>query len=635
MCGICGGISFNGFLSTSNLELMNNKAKHRGPDDEGYYLAKVDSFKFYSGIDSSNQMKASLDNINDNETDYSIGFGHRRLSILDLSNRGQQPMHINDSVLVYNGEIFNYIELKKELTEIGYKFTSESDTEVLLKAYDCWGFDCVNHFIGMWAFAIHDQKKKIVFLSRDRFGIKPLYYYSDENSFYFASEIKQLLAINIPRHINHVAVDDFLSFLVSDFNEQTFFQDIFKVKPGNSVIVNPNNDREKIQFIEYHNLNNINKTNDSLESASESLRNLLASSIELRFRSDVPIGACLSGGLDSSAIVSVAYSIPNIAEHSINTFTYTIPNHKMDERRYAETVIKHTNSNPTFTSNNESDQFNEIISLIRQQDEPFGSFSILASWLVMKSASEKKVPVLIDGQGADELFLGYEFYYGLYLNAIFEDYGIKRFIKEFKTVLNSTQMGGLKLIRIIVSFALPKVKYAFRINSTSSYLNKNYKIKTSDELKGYLFDKDIESYRRRAIYQHLQSLLKWEDRNSMAFSIETRLPFLDYRLVEHAISQPYERLINNGKLKYLLRDAVSSDLPLSIINRKDKIGFYAPSESILNEIPENYINELFDSPKSSSIFDMEKIKNFYSNKTNFKARFQFFIIETWMREFDI
>lgn len=636
MCGIAGAFSPNGNIHSNHIYEMTQAAVHRGPNDEGYLLVQEDSILHLVGNDSPMVLKMDMAEIlGVNEMCY-LAMGHRRLSIIDLSEQGHQPMSKHGLVLVFNGEIYNYIEIRNILIEHGYDFVSNCDTEVILSAYDFWGKDCVNLFNGMWAIAIYDAKNKIVFCSRDRFGVKPFYYFQDKENFYFASEIKQLLTQISERKLNKSVLMDYIHFLITDFTDDTLFEGIKKLPPSHSLFLSTDSSVTKRFYVErYYDLKNTKINRISHKDFYE----LFKSSVNVRTRSDVPIGATLSGGLDSSSIVStLSKQQNNISEINLNTFTFTVPGNLYDETHYANIINNYANANQNFTKLDlDANFYEEYIKLIQFQDEPFQSFSIYASWLVMKLASTQKIPVLLNGQGADEVFLGYQYFLAVYIKEYFRKYGFKKTILVMKLIIKNTNISINQLISLILFFGVPSLRKAIKMCQIKAFVSKpfseNYKIST--QLDDYLKMDNIKDLQYTAIHKNLQPLLKWEDQNSMAFSIETRLPFMDFRVVEQAYLADFDELIHKGRLKAIIRSFMEKNLPEEILYRKDKIGFYSPDHLLLNSISKETIDELLNNPRSAELFKMNKISKYFRKKKNFKARYLFFTIETWMRKNDI
>ncbi len=553
MCGIVGEIRFDKKnVEEDRIIKMMQKIKHRGPDDEGVFI------------------------------DRSIGLGFVRLSIIDLSNAGHQPMFSDDGklVLIYNGEIYNYLELRKELENLGYIFKSKTDSEVLLKSYQEWGEECLNKFNGMWAFVIYNKETKEIFGARDRFGIKPFYYYKDDKEFIFASEIKAIREIKDNLSINDEVIFNYLTFNRTDYSDNTFYKNIKKIPHGHYFKITDN----KFTLKRWYRLEeNCNK--DEID--SQEFLKLFTSSIELRMRSDVPVGVCLSGGLDSSSIASILVKKLNYKD--IHTFSAIYKKgEKGDESKYIE-EMKDYIKNMHFIMPTANDLFKDFKDMIRYLDEPVPTTSIYAQYSVMKLAKKYAV-VTLDGQGADEQLAGYHYFYGFYFKELLKNFELKELISEiYYYLLKHKSLFG---IQSFIFFLLPsnirlklRVKKAQYIQNDffEKYNNKNI---VSDELYGA---KSLRDSLLRHFEYKLEHLLKWSDLNSMRFSLESRVPFLDYNLVEHTLSLKSNKYIKKGLTKYILREAMKKILPEKIRLRYDKMGFETPED---NWFREDFFKEL-------------------------------------------
>lgn len=561
MCGIAGIVNFGeDQIDISEIKNMMLKIKHRGPDDEGTFIENK------------------------------IGLGFVRLSIIDLSEAAHQPMFSDDDryVIVFNGEIYNYIELREELINLGVSFRSKSDTEVLLKSYLFWGEGCLNRFNGMWAFVIYDRIEKNIFASRDRFGVKPFYYHVNNERFLFASEIPAILRVMKSKPIaNKNVIFDYLVFNRTDQNESTFFKDIHKLKPGHSMRLRNDN----IEIKQWYDLRSrIGKGYVT----PEEYRNALADSIKLRLRSDVPIGVCFSGGLDSSAIVSLI--LKNNDGLNLNTFSAVYSSGtKGDESIYIQEYSNMV-SKMHYVKPDANSLFKDLDKLINAHAEPISSTSPYAQFKVMELAS-KSVKVTLDGQGADEQLAGYHYFFGIYFKSLFIKLKWFKLVKEivaYRRIHKSNYV-----LKTFIYFLLP------------SHLRTNLRAKE----KGYIAIEFFNEYKRfstvsdeiynsnsiqEASINHfnhkLEHLLKWEDRNSMRFGIEARTPFLDYRLVEQTLGMEASELISNGKTKFVLRNALKEIMPSKILNRQDKVGFETPEAEWFRTEPfKSFIYELINS----------------------------------------
>jgi asparagine synthase (glutamine-hydrolysing) len=555
VCGICGifELSHQNPPPVHILASMNQALVHRGPDDGGTFVQGP------------------------------VALGHRRLSIIDLSSAGHQPMPSSDQNLwiVYNGEIYNYLELKTELKNLGYSFKTGTDTEVILAAYQAYGPECTSKFNGMWAFAIWDQAKQTLFCSRDRFGIKPFYYVYHRDRFVFASEIKALLKHpDISKDIDPFVAYRFLKFGQSNIGSESFYSDIRQLKPGHYLHVNQSGIFERCYW-DLH--SDIEQPPITIKSAAEKFEALLTDSVRLTMRSDVPIGTCLSGGLDSSALVCIAHQLNQRFPSDLyqqETFSSCFEEKKYDEREFIETVIQQTGAKKNYVFPSPAQFLQDLSLLVRAQDEPFTSLSIFAQWSVMKKVQERSVSVLLDGQGADELLAGYG-YDSLFWAELLNNQDWQSLSQEIRASLN--KHGLYTTAKRIVSGLLPlkfkDLKNAwpshqllaseFESEFTSHNFHQEKEKKYNESLKNELYFE---------LKNRLPTLLRYEDRNSMAFSIESRVPFLDHRLVEFVFSLPDTYIIHQGWSKWIFRKAMAGILPERIRWRQDKMGFVTPQE---------------------------------------------------------
>lgn len=574
MCGIAGIFYREKVVTEESLVPMTEAIQHRGPDGQGHW------------INSNNK----------------LGFGHRRLSIIDLSTDGAQPMHYANGrfTITFNGEIYNYIELKRDLEQRGYSFKSKSDTEVLLALYAFKGPDCLNDLDGMFAFAIWDEQEQKLFCARDRFGEKPFHFFFKEGEeFVFGSEIKQLFAYGVPHGINQRLLFNFFQskHVLHDprLPDETFFNGVFRLEPAHYLLLDKDLKLFKKRYWDI----DLSKENRqiSLKSAADTFREMLKSSIALRLRSDVPVGSSLSGGLDSSAIVCLIDQLNSDRKIKQKTFSARFRNFEKDEGYYMQKVIDATNVEPFFTYPDGKSFAEEFQSLCFHQEEPFGSASIFAQWEVMKLARKQQVTVLLDGQGADELLAGYHFFFDTYLKELFQNRS-PLFGKELSAYRNRHNPGyvGPDGSMGFVSAASNKtLKQPFRQFARSIYrsvfpipdkpvakqlLSKEYSLqftsydKLSGEHKGGLKE---QLYVTTNVIG-LNNLLRFADRNSMAFSRELRLPFLDHKLAEFIFSLPNEYKIYDGWTKYVMRKGMQGVMPAEITWRADKIGYEPPQK---------------------------------------------------------
>lgn len=614
MCGICGIVSFNNSpVKEESIRKMMLIQKHRGPDDEGVFIEDK------------------------------TGLGFVRLSILDLSLAGHQPMFSDDEnyVIVFNGEIFNYIELKEELRLLGWKFSSGTDSEVLLAAYQQWGDECLDKLNGMWAFVIYNRVDKSIFASRDRYGIKPFYYYKTENFLAFSSEIQPLLSL-LPGNPepDSQAVFDYMVFNRTDQTSRTFFAGIKKLQHGQNLSVTYNSETgiPEVKFKKWYDLREVVSGTKGF-SRPEEFKDLFSSAVELRLRSDVPVGVCLSGGLDSSSIVSVILKNHNVK--GLKTFSAVYGKGLSGDESEFISEFDPVLDNMFFIKPDCNSLLSDLRTFIRAHGEPVPSTGPYAQYKVMELA-HNNVVVTLDGQGADEMLAGYHYFFGYYFKDLLRKWHILKLIKElFKYFHIHKSLYGFKTF---IYFLLPaRLKTQTRINEKGFLLETfTEKYKDTNSISENLYG---SSSLRDALINHfefkLEHLLKWEDRNSMWFSIEARVPFLDHRLVEKTLASPNDLFIKDGITKSVMREAMTGILPEKIRSRKDKMGFGTPQEDwFRNWAFQILIKEIINSEsfRSRGIVDPEKAITLYekhlTNKVNIsKEIWKWINIELWFREF--
>ncbi|HJF83580.1 asparagine synthase (glutamine-hydrolyzing) [Helicobacter pullorum] len=567
MCGILGYIARENIRDTQE-KFINSLGmlSHRGPD-------------FQDFIQYEN-----------------ILLGHTRLAILDLDSRSNQPMNFGDKyTLIFNGEIYNYKELREELSIQGYRFHTQSDTEVLVCAYDYWGEKCVEYFNGMWAFALLDKEKNIIFCSRDRFGEKPFFYFQDEDRFIFASEIKAILPFLKSVKANISAMIPFIvRGNVDCCDNETFFKGVYRLNPAENMVISFKT--LEIRKTYYYHLGAIAP---KAENPYKNVRMLLEDSVRLRLRSDVRIGGCLSGGLDSSCLNAlIAKFHPNkkdyIAIHAKSSLQ------ESDESWYAEEVAKYLGIELCVIEPTEDEFLDSLEKVMQTQDEPFGSTSIYMQYFVMQKARKLGIKVMFDGQGADEVFLGYEGY----LKNIYKYFNDKG---EEKNFFENLKMFRYSKEGILDGFCgINDYNIMFERIQKSNIKNKYLK---KEEIKQIFHYETFLGFNVKEIKSNnLQALLRYEDRDSMAFGVETRLPYLDHRLVDFVLSLPVEIKFQQGYLKYLLRKSCEDLLPKQIVWRYNKMGFESPQKEWLKTFKREMLMAINHSRILKEIFDKIEIR---------------------------
>ncbi|WDZ96605.1 asparagine synthase (glutamine-hydrolyzing) [Herbaspirillum sp. WKF16] len=616
MCGIAAVFSRSG-AAHSRIGGMTDIIRHRGPDDEGFVLfddsgaptalgGKDTPAAAYSSpyaYAPSAVLEATA------ETHAAVALGHRRLSIVDVSPAGHQPMCSSDRKLwiVYNGEVYNHIELRVELEALGERFDSHSDTEVILAAYRQWGVDCLSRFNGMFAFIVVDQLKGRVFIARDRFGVKPLYYWASPDGIAFASEIKQFTGLpSWQARMNEQRVYDFLNWGVTDHTDETLFQGVFQLKAGQALDIGIDElsrissaTNARLPVYDWYHLADKGFDGD-LNQASEGFKERLTEAVRLRLRADVPVGSCLSGGLDSSSIVSLMNQLMQQAgaEGLQKTFSACSSVKRFDERDYISEVVGKTGVEAHYTFPEMSELFDICEEVTWHQDEPFGSTSIFAQWKVFQLAAETGVKVMLDGQGADEQLAGYHTFFAPYFAGLFKQgkwLTLWREIQANKRVHGYSELTSLKhLANMLLPEAMRQAlrKLGGKASAHADWLNwQTMKMQPQDPFAslGGKTDSLKQFSRAQLTATNLQMLLHWEDRDSMAHSIESRVPFLDYRLVEYVLSLPDGFKLAGGVTKRVLRESMKDILPERVRMRMDKLGFVTPEEIwVRHEAPEKF-----------------------------------------------
>lgn len=598
MCGIAGYVGKkrdNGIQGT--IDSMLSTIVHRGPDGSGTY--------FYEDR---------------------VGLGHRRLSIIDLTENGTQPMTYLDRYhITFNGEIYNYPELRNKLEKTGFSFSTESDTEVLLASYAKWGGGCVDHLNGMWSFAIFDEKEDKIFASRDRYGVKPFYYYHDGEKFLFASEIKEIVEV-LPKPI--VADMDHLStFLVNgsfDYDEGTMFKGIRQLIGGYNLTFDCSTFEMNIEH--YYDLRMVCENTNSQQENERIFAKKFEKAIELRLRSDVPVGSCLSGGLDSSSIVCMVHEILE-KKNDTNTRQAAVSScfedKRYDEQEYIDEVIKKTGAESCKVFPDMNKVLKKLDKIIWHMDEPFPGTSCYAQWCVFEEAKKQGLTVMLDGQGSDEQIAGYTPFYKVLFIELMKKGKWKRLKEEinaYRTLRSDTEPVPFRevILSTITSWLFPD---GLRYKLNRLYVKKITGLPFPKEMyKSKALEEGYRAYNKRNVRQYIyagmhygmRTLLHYEDRNSMAHSVEARVPFLDYELAEFIYSVPLEHKIEKGRTKNLLREGLKDILPEAIYNRISKLGFVTPEDKWLKENEEFFYDELEKAcDRLSNILDKEQMLTWY------------------------
>ncbi|MEP7258220.1 MAG: asparagine synthase (glutamine-hydrolyzing) [Flavitalea sp.] len=574
MCGIAGIISANpSFISAGRLQKMTDAIAHRGPEGEAFWISD----------------------------DGRAAFGHRRLSIIGKSAACNQPMHyLERYVIIHNGEIYNYVELKETLSRKGYIFQSATDTEVILAAYDHYGQKCLELFDGMFAFAIWDKQLNALFCARDRFGEKPFYYYFDPvtPTLYFGSEMKALIAAGLESQADNPLLLQYLAIgHVSDAVEasKTFYSVFKKLPPAH--YLGFSFATGKLTVNRYWDLKKDYSTNAKGHLFKEEFAELFAASIGRRLRSDVPLGASLSGGLDSSAILSgISASGFDV---DLKTFTAVFPGYEKDESVYAAQAAKHF-SYPNFTVFPSAEGFSlDLERLLYVQEEPFSSASVYAQFCVYRLAGEHGVTVLLDGQGADEVFAGYTKYIHWFLQELISQGQFGKVAREFKALRQNGIPFRWGFENLLASFAPSLTAASLSKRETAriganDFITEEFKeaYRPSRRLYKPVIKKLNDILHYDACRHGLEDLLRYADRNAMAHGREARLPFLSHELASFIFSLPSTSKIHDGWTKWMLRQEMNDRLPSQLTWRKNKIAFEPPQRQWMeSEALQEYYQE--------------------------------------------
>ncbi len=581
MCGIAGILVKRPHpdLNSGIVEAMMKSIQHRGPDDSGV------------------------------EWQGNVGLGFRRLSIIDVSPSGHQPMWDDTRTfcIVFNGEVYNYLELREELRAKGHRFRSGSDTEVILASFKEWGKECIRRFNGMWAFAILDTRSGSLFCSRDRFGVKPFYYYQDKNVFLFASEIKALIATGLVKPVeNEARAFELVALGYMDTSDETLFRDVSSLQGAHSMTVSANGSILKERYWSVP--ETTSERGEDLPTAARRFNDLFLDSVKLRLRSDVPLAVLLSGGQDSSAIVCVVdglrkgalNAVEKLKTDKLHTYSSCYEDPRFDEREYIDAVVRQCDVEAHYLFPQQPDLATDLKKLTWHMDEPVHNSNAFAHWTLMKAIGQEKIRVLLSGQGADESLAGYDrLLIGPQLLDLF-DAGRFSDLSEESRLMGSKY--GFSRSYIAAQVMKSMVPASIWPALKAVVVEKALDVYDWSRVQS-MWDSHPTSYRRGDRVTHrmltdftqnsLPRILHSEDRTSMAFSIEERFPFLDYRLVEYAFQLPPEMKLYRGETKRVLRHAMAPVLPEKIRNRSSKIGFSTPTRDWTRALlGSEYIKEL-------------------------------------------
>ncbi|MDW8396024.1 MAG: asparagine synthase (glutamine-hydrolyzing) [Anaerolineae bacterium] len=651
MCGIAGIFNLDGApVAISQLQRMADLLHHRGPDDEGYALFNTSTGEAFHFCGPDSPPGVKLPDIRSAKSlKANLGLAERRLAILDLSPAGHTPMTTPDGRLTicFNGEVYNYVELRAELKSLGYTFSSTGDTEVILAAYRQWGTGCVERFNGMWAFAIWDAHQRILFCSRDRFGVKPFYYTKTATQFAFASEPKALWASGVVAvDLDEALLEDFLAGYESSRLDGTMFRHIQQLPGGHLLVVSE--DRFEVRRFWSLPVNpDLGPEQPEAEPARRTLE-LLRDAVRLRLRSDVPVGTCLSGGLDSSSIVVLVnqlmqqeHDIPRaqIGEHQ-KTFTAAYDDLVADERRFAQLVVQQTGAAWHVTFPTADTLQADLEAFIWHHDEPPISTSLYAQWCVMRLVREQGVTVVLDGQGSDELLAGY-LPFDIYLSQILSTHDWSRFWRELREVARVNSRPIREVLMRMLALRLPEGArrrvqtlrrarmLGLKPDVAARATRRHQELFDANRSNLPLHLADLAAY-------NLPRLLRAEDRSSMAFSVEARTPFLDFRFAEYVSQLPAVYRIHKGWTKYVLRQAMSQLLPEAVVWRRDKKGFTTPEAGWVEALKPAGLALFADKPRSEPWLDLHLVRKVLSSQQPLNSQqaatvWRWIAAEQWLR----
>lgn len=626
MCGINGILQLSPkgqALLQDQISTMNVAIAHRGPDGEGTFVRP------------------------------GIALGHRRLAILDLSAAGAQPMHSADGnlTLVFNGEIYNYVELAQELQAKGYVFKSHSDTEVILQAYREWGEGCVQRFNGMWAFALWDAAQQKLFASRDRLGVKPFFYLKSDEQFIFSSEVAGIRAVNPVTQANLGKLHDYLAYGYRTNNGETFFKGILELKPGHTMTAQGG----QFSFKRFWDINDV-QIEQGLPAPSERVAaysDLLRDAVRLRFRSDVPVALLQSGGIDSSVICTIVndeIDSQRLGMETVTAFTATHPGHAFCESEPVRELMKTCPKIESVELSPDGDTLAvDFSDYVRAMQEPMGSAASYAHWHLMKEVRSQGIKVVINGQGADEALAGYGQYIRGYRVLDLLQTRPSAALLEARAIRRNMPWGYASLAAQTVKSmfgrrTVSRIR-ARHIERSFSVLKDSFKQSQRDYLPDLAMAWDgqnLDRHLRGQLQDYgLNQILHYEDQSAMSQGIEIRSPFVDYRLMEFAFALPDESKFSGGITKKILRQGFSRRVPDSIINSKVKLGFAIPfADWMQRPALQGLVRKLVASPsfKGRKIWDAEKLGAILTGPKAVASGFpvwRFLMVALWLDEYQI
>jgi len=657
---------------------MTSAIGHRGRDDEGYvFISTADkSYSCAGGRDTPQAVwesshifspRSDVAKLNAATHGCNLALGQKRLADFDLSAAGHQPISNESGTiwLVADSDIYNYPELKEKLTGLGHSFFSNSDAEVIVHAYEQWGMNCLHEFNGAWAFALFDISKKILFCACDRFGLKPFYYFFNGKVFIFASEIKALLEHPaVPRNKNDAVIYNYLLWGFSSHSEATFFKDICIIKHACYLIVDSVDriTQEKWWELKVNPAIGSGQGND--ETVQRNLRFLLEDALKLRAGSNLPCGFFLSGGLDSSAIVCLSKRLINdkkeggfcLSNNKLRTFSSCIEKEEYNEISFIESVIRDTGAEKNYIFPDGDSLWNELPELVRYQEEPFPGIHIYAQWATIKLAKESGIKVLYDGQGGDEIFGGYPWYFGSLLANMLLQHDYRGFLHEsgkidmktnkqwlLESAINIAGWDVYHLLPFPVQSALMETTLKVRGRAIPRLINRDLHRKHKNEgltayRNWYMTINNLNNHMHTELNTRLVSLLLKGDKNSMAFTTLVRNPLLDHRIVEYMFSLPANYKIRDGWSKWIQRQSVKDIIPEEVYRRTLKLGFPVPNYEWLL-MNRDKIKMLFDAPHvlCEEYIDVSNFRKnldrLFSQEQHSWEIWQLTVMEMWLRTY--
>lgn len=641
MCGISGYLDTSG-VDVGVLQRMTNVIRHRGPDDEGYALISSSGAAFYSGPET--MPEAALPPLDQAEGRGAfLGFGFRRLSIFDLTVSGHQPMSLPEREIsvIYNGEIYNYLELREELSALGHSFHTSCDTEVLLHAYSQWGEDCLSHFNGMWGFALWDEQERKLFCARDRLGAKPFHYWRQGDRLLFGSELKQLCQDGrIPRRFDRSYLAANLMYRISDYNEQTLIEGMRVLPPGHKLTVRLSDDFRHIDSMSvsaYWRLEVCYEEGLSLEEWSSRIAEEFARSCRWRLRSDAPLAALLSGGLDSSCMVTELCG--QLSDPStLNTFTTSYPGRgDCDEWSFADMVNRACGCRGHQILPDLSDGIEVRFENLVWALEGSGGLALLGPKFLLDNIYQRGFKVVLNGQCGDETMLGYERYYTYYFFDLLKKWRLGHVFREYRLAARHSAISLAGLFGMFCYFNFPAVRNTRQLRRASTFVSGELlECRNREELHTLLYPRSMAELQRTELTAtQLPHIVRFDDRLYMSSSLESRIPFMDYCFVELLCRIPPAFKIRNGYTKNIMRELFNSRMPEAVTWRTNKMGFNAPVDLWMRQFSQSYLADLVNNAVTAPYFRMDKLSGLVSTRPYAPEIFEFIQYEQFARQFGV